>query len=286
MTATAGQTLPMCKTVDLGAIDAPLLLCGGAYSNLEALRAFLDAAAARGIAPEHIIHSGDVVAYGADPAATAELLRASGVHAIQGNVEESLWRGRADCGCGFGEGSLCDQLATRWFTYADARIGDGLRAWMQSLPHQLTFTMAGKRVRVIHGGVRRINAFLYPSSPDAAFAAEFDASQADVILAGHCSLPFTRRLGDRAWHNSGALGLPANDGTPRVWFAEVWPERDTVRVRHVPLHYDHETARAKMRAAGLPHGYAEALRSGLWPSLATLPPAEQRLTGKPLRLAA
>lgn len=40
----------------------------------------------------------------------------------------------------------------------------------------------------------------------------------------------------------------------------------------------------RMIEEGLPQGYAEALRTGLWPSLDVLPEPEQLATGKPLRL--
>ena len=37
----------------------------------------------------------------------------------------------------------------------------------------------------------------------------------DGVIGGHCGLPFTKVVGDRLWHNPGAIGMPANDGTPR-----------------------------------------------------------------------
>ena len=37
----------------------------------------------------------------------------------------------------------------------------------------------------------------------------------DAIIGGHSGLPFTQTLGSRLWHNPGAIGMPANDGTPR-----------------------------------------------------------------------
>jgi len=283
---SAGKLIGLPRTVDLGRIDGPLLICGGAYSNLEALSAFLIAAEAQGFGPDRIIHTGDVVAYGAEPAATAQLLRRSGVHAIQGNVEESLARGRAECSCGFDEGSYCAELSADWFGFAADRVDKPLRHWMRELPHQLTFTMAGRRVRVVHGGATRINAFLYPSTPEEVFEAEFEAAGADVMIAGHCSLPFTRSVGSRLWHNSGALGIPANDGTSRVWYALMTPDNGTIRFEHIPLVYDYERARSKMIAAGLPRGYADALSTGLWPSVSTLPDAEQRQAGQRLQIAA
>ena len=55
------------RTRDIGRFEAPVLVCGGAYSNLEALEALMAAAGRLGIRPDHIIHTGDVVAYCADP---------------------------------------------------------------------------------------------------------------------------------------------------------------------------------------------------------------------------
>jgi len=76
--------------------------------------------------------------------------------------------------------------------------------------------------------------------------------------------------------------MPANDGTPRVWYAMLTPQRGWLLVEHHALEYDHATAAAKMRAVGLPEGYAEALASGLWPSCDVLPPAERAARGKRL----
>lgn len=270
------------KHTDIGDVTQPLLICGGAYSNLEALTAVLESAAALGIPNERVIHTGGAVAYCANPVETAALLRSARVHAIQGNVEESLWGSMPDCGCGFSAGTLCERLSAEWFAYADGRIDNELRAWMGSLPYQLTFTMQGHRIRVVHGGIHEINTFYYASTPAEMMMAEFAAADADIVIAGHSALPFTRRVGTRIWHNSGPLGIPANDGTPRVWFSLMIPENGSIRFEHHPLNYDHEAAHAKMIKADLPGGYAQALLSGLWPSLDILPEQERAMTGVPL----
>lgn len=270
---------------DLGRFETPVLVCGGAYSNLEALSALLEAADALSIPPERIIHTGDVIAYCADPAKTAELLRAARVHAIRGNVEESLAASLADCRCGFEAGSECNRLSAEWFAYADARVGDELRQWMGQLPRHLTFEMSGQRIRIVHGAVNEISRFVYASHRQSVFEAEFAAADADMIIAGHSGLPFTRRAGSRVWHNSGPLGLPANDGTRRAWFSVLTPQADGLRIEHHALDYDHRTARTKMIEAGLCAGYADTLRSGVWPSLDVLPQPERRRTGAPLDLS-
>ena len=269
---------------DLGVFDTPLLICGGAYSNLEALQAMLAEADRLGFAASRIIHTGDVVAYAADPAACAELLRASGVHAIQGNVEEQLAANAADCACGFAEGTVCDRLAKGWWAHADAEVSQDLRDWMGALPHQLTFSMNGRRIRVVHGGVTAINRFIYGSDGDDVFTEEFEQADCDGVIGGHCGIPFTRFLGARLWHNSGALGLPANDGTPRAWFSIVTPLPDgAICFEHRPLDYDYLQAQRKMRACGLPEDYAQALSSGLLAEGNALSPAEQAKAG--LRLS-
>src|SRR6516225_7975614 len=112
--------------------DGPLLLFGGPYSNLEATRALLDRAAALGIPPRRIVCTGDIVAYGADPAATVELVKTG----------------------------------------------------------------------------------------------------ADAIIAGHCGLPFTQKVAHRLWHNAGAIGLPANDGTPRTWYSVLSIAHGNIIIEH------------------------------------------------------
>lgn len=272
------------RSLDLGRFEDPVLVCGGAYSNLEALRALLEAADALSIPPRRIIHTGDVIAYCASPAESAELLRASRIHAIQGNVEQSLSASEPDCHCGFAAGSACATLSAQWFAYADARIGDELRQWMGQLPHHLSFEMGHVSARVIHGGTTQINRFLFASHPESDFEPEFAAAGAGMILAGHSGIPFTRRMGGRVWHNSGPLGLPANDATPRVWFSVLTPEEEGVHIEHHVLDYDYEKAREKMLKAGLCRDYAETLRTGLWPSLDVLPRPERKQTGAPLDL--
>jgi hypothetical protein len=76
--------------------------------------------------------------------------------------------------------------------------------------------------------------------------------------------------------------MPADDGTPRIWFAVLTPGDWGLGVEILPLNYDHAAAAAAMRAAGLPAGYAAALGSGIWPSCDVLPAAEQARRGHAL----
>ena len=259
------------------------LLFGGVYSNLQALQALFTAARHHGIPPERMLCTGDIVAYGADPVPCLALIREAGIPTVMGNCEEQLAEGAADCGCGFTPGSACDRLSAAWFAYASARVGDDDRAWMAALPQRLDLRLGHHRLAVLHGAPSRVNRFLFASDPDEVFAQELDLAGTDGVIAGHCGLPFTRALKDgRVWHNAGAIGLPANDGTARGWYAIVEDQDGHLAFTLHPLHYDYGQAAAAMRVAGLPEDYAQALETGIWPNLDILPHAERAATATPL----
>lgn len=261
--------------------DEPLLVFGGPYSNLRALEAMMREAQARGIAASHVICTGDVVAYGAEPRETVAVIRDWGCHVIKGNCEESLAARSGDCGCNFEDGSVCALLSKGWYPYADAMIGEDERAWMDALPEALTFRFAGRTFRVVHGGRREIARWVFASEADV-IDEEIAHSGAEITIAGHAGLPFIARRAGGVWFNPGVIGMPANDGTPQGWYGIV--SRDAasggVQLSTHRLAYDHIAAAAAMRRAGHANEYARTLITGRWPSLDILPAAEQAATGK------
>jgi hypothetical protein len=267
---------------DLGARSAPLLVFGGPYGNLEAMWALMARARTLGIAGDHVICTGDVVAYGADPQAVVDLVRNWGCAVVMGNCEESLAQDAADCGCGFNADSACAALSAQWFAATRRNLNEESKRWMGALPHRVDVTLAGRRLAAIHGGASVINRFIFASTPANEKIAEIDALAVDGVLAGHCGVPFTQVLAGKLWHNSGALGMPANDGTSRVWFSVLAPRGDTIEIAHHALDYDHASAAAKMRKRGYPAEYADCLASGLWPSCDILPAAECAARGRAL----
>jgi predicted phosphodiesterase len=263
------------------AINGALLVFGGPYGNLEATRAILDEARKRCIPAEHVVCTGDIVAYCADPQPVIDLIRASGIRLIAGNCEEALAAGAEDCGCGFPDDGVCAALSNQWYPHVDRCVATESRIWMGTLPRRLDLEIEGCRLAVVHGGVTRSNRFVF-AFDDAALAEELADARADGVIAGHCGLPFTRVLGGRLWHNAGVIGMPANDGTPRVWFSTITPTADGLAVERHAMGYDHATAAAKLRERGLPEGYATCLETGFWPSVDVLPAAERARRGIPL----
>jgi hypothetical protein len=265
-------------------LDAPMLVFGGPYSNLQATQAVLAEAARRGIAGDRILCTGDVVAYAADAAACCDLMMQSGALVLMGNCEDNLAAEAEDCGCGFEEDTACDLLSRAWYAHANRQVTPRHRAWMGGLPRQLHLELPDRRrLAVLHGGATEISRFLFASAPEPVLLEELGETACQGVIAGHCGIPFARRLaGGGLWLNAGAIGMPANDGTPRSWYALLTPSRRELTVEILPLAYDHAAAAAAMRAAGLPEGYAAGLESGFWPSCDVLPSVELAARGRPL----
>jgi predicted phosphodiesterase len=273
--ASATPTIVTCQ---------PVLVFGGCYSNFQATQALLAEARRLDVPSDRMICTGDIVAYGADPRDTLALIREAGIATVMGNCEESLAEGAGDCGCGFAPGSACNRLSAAWFTYATRHVDDDARQWMAALPQRIDLMLAGHRIAVVHGAPSRINRFIFASTPDQDIAAEIALTGAEGVIGGHCGVPFTRLLGPFLWHNTGAIGMPANDGTPRGWFSLLTPRGDGIEIRHLPLDYDHRAAARAMRVAGLPVDYADTMETGIWPSFDVLPAPERAQTGRALAL--
>lgn len=257
---------------DFGVFEGEVLLCGGPYSNLQAVEALVERAGER-----PVICTGDVVAYGADAAAVVARIRTLGWPVVAGNCERQLAEGALDCGCGFEEGSACDALSGAWYAYASGQIDDDARDWMADLPDVGLFLHQDRRYAVIHGGASAINRFIWPDSPEAVFEEEVAAlrdlvGSIDGVIAGHSGIAFQRDVAGLHWINAGALGLPPHDGRPATRFAVLGA--DGVVIDH--LTYDHDAAHAAMEAAGLTQGYHTTLRTGIWPSEDVLPQSLRR----------
>jgi predicted phosphodiesterase len=275
----AAPAVPLTKQA-----DGPILLFGGTYGNLEATQGLLNEARRLGIPNDHLICTGDVVAYCADAQETVALLRHNDIAVVMGNCEEQLGAGALDCGCGFDEGTACDLLSQQWYAYASAQLDEDAKAWMRTLPRSIKLNIAGLELMVVHGCVSEIARFVFASTPAAVLQSEINLAACDGVIGGHCGLPFTRIIDNKLWHNPGVIGMPANDGTPRVWYSILTPGDDGLEIQHHALSYDPMVSAQKIRQQDLPAGYADCLENGHWPSLDVLPDAEREVAGQALEL--
>ena len=268
----------------LGLIDAKLLIFGGPYSNLAATEAMRSRAEDLGIAAEHTICTGDLVAYCAEPQQTIDLIRNWGIHVVMGNCEQSLSMEKPDCGCGFEQGSACSTLSIDWYQYANQQINPDSRRWMGELPRSITFAIRESRFNVVHGSVTSINQFIFPSTSIDIKRRQITQAGSEAVIGGHSGIPFGQTIEDKIWLNAGAIGLPANDGSSDGWYMLLEPLDSGFLASWHRLHYDARISYDSTLIAGMSE-YAQALTDGLWPSMDILPAAERANQGRRLVVA-
>ncbi len=262
--------------------DKPVLLFGGPYGNIQATRAVFAEARRLKISKSRIVCTGDLAAYCGDPVATIDLVAESGIHVIMGNCDEQLASSADACACGFPSDSLCERLSSAWFAHANGLVRSDQRQWLGRLPRRIDLELGGRRLAVIHGSPSAINRFVFATTPIEIKREEITLAGCDGVIGGHCGLPFTQIIDGRLWHNAGVAGMPANDGTARVWFSVLTPKKSGLRIEHLAVEYDHAAAASAMRRARLPQEYRVALATGIWPSCDVLPGRETQEQGAPL----
>lgn len=244
-----------------------LAVLADVHGNLEAFRACLDHARARGA--ERIILLGDLVGYGADPEAVVDLAMAevaAGAVALLGNHDEAAI-GTAATGM--------NDLAALAIGWTRRRLTDGHRRFIAGLP--LTHEQDGRLF--VHADASAPTRWHYVQDAEAARRC-IAATDAHATICGHVHRPALYSLGESDKINAfapvagapvplargrrwlavmGAVGQP-RDGNPAACYGLLDTARCDIAWLRVP--YDIEAAAGKIRAAGLPAGLADRLFLG------------------------
>lgn len=266
----------------IGKLQGRLLVFGGVYSNFHALEALKSKAASLDIVPDHIICTGDIVAYCAYPSECLDYIQDWGIHVIAGNVELNLLDQADDCGCNFNEGSRCDIFSKQWYPYAKASMTPRNLDFLTTIPHHLTFDYYDRRIKVVHGTPSEVSGYVFKSTPWNTKLTLLNETSTDVILAGHSGLPFIDNMEDKYWINAGVIGMPANDGKANTWFCTIDQAKNTLKVTFHALDYQHQSASTAMIEQGLPATYAKTLLNGIWDNCEILPEYETVIQGEPI----
>lgn len=256
-----------------------IALFGGVYSNHLALAALLADAPRRGATQIYCL--GDLGAFGPHPDKVFPLLREAKIPVVQGNYDNSVGNGLADCQCGYTD-PKDNYFARISYDYTFRNTAPENKTWMRDLPNELRFELNGLRILLCHGSPRKTNEFLWQTTTSVAFLEGLcDAHQADIIVGTHTGLHWHRALpSGRHFLNCGAIGRPANDGAQHVWYALLTvDEARRVAVEFVPLAYDHERLAAEMRAEALPEEFVATIETGWWTTCLEVLPMKERARG-------
>lgn len=244
-----------------------IALLADVHSNLEALVAVL--AHAREQRVDGLAFLGDLVGYGADPAAVVARVEeevAAGALAIQGNHDAAVLDERLAAGM--------NPAALDAIGWTRKQLGDRERAFLASLP----LTLRRGEATLVHASADRPSAWTYVTD-QARAARSMAAVETPYTFAGHVHepilyytvagrpLPFKPVAGvaipipaRRKWLAIvGSVGQP-RDGRTAASYAVFDDVKRTLTYHRVA--YDWPSAAAKVRAVGLPARLAERLEHG------------------------
>lgn len=233
---------------------------GDLHSNLAATAAVLadiDAAT-----PDFVYCLGDLVGYGACPNETVDLIRDRGIPTIMGNYDDGVGFDRDDCGCAYRDAAEADR-GQRSLAWTRAVTTAESKAYLRSLPAEITTTVEGVRLRLVHGSPRRRNEYLFEDREPRSLERIARAADCDVLIFGHTHLPWTRQIAGVLLVNAGSAGKP-KDGDPRAAWALLTLATgavEAVEIRRTP--YDVQAMALAIRNAdGLPAHFALDLETG------------------------
>lgn len=243
-----------------------IALLSDLHANLEALRACLRHAQGQGA--QQWAFLGDIVGYGADPAAVVDIVAdyaTRGAILVQGNHDEAV---------GLVENTLG----------ADARAAIAWTRGQLSADHRAFLGALPKIVRqdgicFVHSSADDPGQWTYVNDTRLA-ARSLAAADSTWCFSGHVhdQLLYYQGSGSQLMAFRPAAGVPIPVGRHRRWLALVGAagqsrdgnsaaayamfDNKAMQLVFHRVAYDHATAAAKVRAAGLPEALAVALENG------------------------
>jgi putative phosphoesterase len=216
------------------------------HGNLTALQAVL--ADLRQVAPDLIVHGGDLCDGGSSPIEILDAIRGFGWHGVMGNTDEMLVR--PDSLEEFARGSAAPTqlwVALREIASATRSVLGGERlSWLSGLPqthHEPGFA-------VVHGTPQSSWQAPATNATDTEFDEIYGLLGSSIVVFGHIHRPFIRKTAGPSTKvviNTGSVGLP-HDGDARASYLVL--DENEPHIRRVV--YDVERELTALSQCGLP----------------------------------
>jgi putative phosphoesterase len=214
------------------------------HGNLTAFDAVLTDIQRR--APDLVLHGGDLVLMGAQPAEVIDRVRELGWPGVVGNTDEVLWRPQEQARQETLAPKLEALLRLIFQEYAPTTrelLGEERVAWLRRLP---TEQRVGDLV-LVHAAPGDLWQAPMPDTEDDELSAIYAPLDAATAVYGHIHRPYTRALSRLTVANSGSVGMPF-DGDPRACYLLL----EDGRPHLVRVEYDVEREAALLMGSGYP----------------------------------
>ncbi len=242
-------------------------LISDVHANLHALDAVLADVDRRADA-DAVYHLGDLVGYSAFPNEVVARLRERGIAGVAGNYDSTVATDHAHCGCR-SESPRQEELAHVSYDFTRRTVTHDTRRHLAALPFSIDLRplgghASGPRLVLVHG-TPTLNTVYWTADRADDFCVKIarlvGLDAGDVIAFGHTHKPWHREVEGIHFVNTGSVGRP-KDGDWRAGYVRVTLGEGAPAVEHVRVEYDVDAAAAAVLAAGLPHDFADFLRTG------------------------
>jgi predicted phosphodiesterase len=200
----------------------------------------------RQVAPDLIVHGGDLVYGGTHPAEIIDQIRALEWPGVRGNTDEMLWSPQSLAGFA----AKTPQLGPLLGRIQDlipptvASIGEERLRWLEGFPER--YVVEG--ITLVHASPGDLWRAPMPNASDGELRNTYAPLNSAVVVYGHIHRPYARRVGEMTIANTGSVSQ-SYDGDRRASYLVIDGERVSIR----RVEYDVESEAKELLCSGLPH---------------------------------
>jgi putative phosphoesterase len=214
------------------------------HGNLRAFQAVL--ADLRRVAPDLVVHGGDLAYGGAHPAEIIDQIRSLGWPGVRGNTDEMLWAPEGLAEFAAATPKLVPLLATlqEMIPPTLASIGEERLRWLEGLP----FLYSNEGFSLIHASPNSLWRAPMLNASDEELQSAYASLSSQIVVYGHIHRPYLRRLPGMTVANTGSVSQ-SYDGDRRASYLVL--DGETITIRRVE--YDVESEAEELLRSGLPY---------------------------------
>lgn len=235
------------------------------HSNIYALEATLKDIENKNI--DLVACTGDLVGYGTRPNEVINTIRKNRILTIMGNYDDAIGNYKIVCGCDYPDPKDAEKAGLSMH-FTRKETSDENKAYLASLPKEVTLTFNEKTIRLVHGSTRVINEYLKENSKEA-YEVMSELVE-DILVCGHTHIPYAKYYGEKLLVNAGSVGKPKT-GNPNANYVvidikninEVTKKESSVKVEIVEVTYNFEKMAKEIEENEiLPNDLARLIREG------------------------
>ena len=214
------------------------------HGNRRAFEAVLDDL--EQVAPDLILHGGDLAAGGAHPADIIDQVRSLGWPGVRGNTDEMLWSPESLAEYAAANPKIERLLAMVQETIPPtlASIGEERLRWLEGLPTM--YSQEG--FSLVHASPDDLWRAPMANASDEELQSTYASLGAPIVVYGHIHCPYVRRLHSMTVANTGSVSQ-SYDGDRRASYLLM--DGESIAIRRVE--YDVESEARELSRSGLPH---------------------------------